>query len=467
MICFCTAHPNKDQYNQYLHQWQTYEKQMEEKKTDIHRRKEEAKKNMKEHEKAAAKGQPFPGPPPPGMMGMGPPRPRFPRGPFGGPPPPGTGFHGHPGIGRGPPMGPHGPRPPFGGPGIPVGGGPGSVTSGSRAPRGPPGPNNQGPTPSTPSELSNQGPVPSTPIDSEGPGEMGIGRGQFMGGTGRGRGSMNDLGQESNSDKSFGHKQKEDKMELEDGIADVSEKTMEILFEELMNSDNVKVNKAMLKQINNDGRTMLTKLELAAKVFVNAFAAMNPAQLNRMVKVINDIGDESVMLKKMGGVTPAILNRMKNEVLDEMKRFGIAIPDIGPIGRGRPMQMGNNETDIGMGRAGPQRGGMPFSNGRGRGSFQGNRFGGPEQSDICEDEKSVSNRDGNEDSRFGNDRANKPSGSDKRGPVSLFDLDFSEPPGLKKSGLEKSSQEKNKPGQLNDEELDTHDNEEPLKFGQR
>lgn len=440
---------------------------MEEKKTDIHRRKEEAKKHMKEHEKAAAKGQPFPGPPPPVMMGMGTMRPRFPRGPFGGPPPPGAGFNGPPRIGRGPLMGPHALRQPFGGPGISVAGSPGSVTSGSRAPRGPPGPNNQGQKPSTPSELSNQGPRPSTPFDSEGPGEMGRGKGQFMGGTDRGRVSMNDLGQESNGEKSFGHIHKEDNMELEDDIADVSEETMERLFDELMNSDNVKVNKAMLKQINNDGRAMLTKLELAAQVFVKAFAEMNPAQLNRMVKVVNNIGDESVMLKKLGGVTPAILNRMKNEVLDEMKRFGIAIPDVGPIGRGRPMQMGNNEPDIGTGRVGPQRGGMPFSTGRGRGSFQGNRFRVAEQSDICEDEKSVSNRDGkvNVDSRFGNDRANKPTGSDKRGPVSLFDLDFSEPPGLKKSGLEQSSQEKSKPGQLCNE--DTHAKEEPLKFGQR
>lgn len=422
---------------------------MEEKKADIHRRKEEAKKQMKEQEKAAAKGQPFP-PAPPGMMGMGP------RPGFGGPPPPGPPFSGPPPPGAnlsrppppGPPMmGPPGPMPPGGpgprgafmGPGAPgPGSGPptsgppgGTMTSGTLVP---PGPVEQVPKSEAGGFRSSPGP---RPMSNE---SMGRGRGQFMGGRGRGRGGMNEFSRPDNQEH-------EVKMETDGDETDVSEETVQRLFDDLMNSDDSRVNKRMLNQINSDGREMLTKLEIASKLFIKNYVGMNPAQLNKIVKVINNIGDESVMLKKMGGVTPAILNRMKNEVLDELKMFGISVPDIGPVGRGRPMQMGKNEADTGRGRGGQQRGGMGFQRGRGRGNFQGNRFGGPEQHENFDDSAGTHDMGVMAKSKFGSDGASKPQGPEKKGPVSLFDIDFREPPGLKKGGV---SNDKNKQGQLED-----------------
>lgn len=50
-------------------------------------------------------------------------------------------------------------------------------------------------------------------------------------------------------------------------------------------------------------------------------------------------------------------------------------------------------------------------------------------------------------SKFGSDGESKPPGPEKKGPVSLFDIDFREPPGLKKGG---ASNDKNKQGQLED-----------------
>ena len=424
---FSVAHPNKDQFNQYLQQWQTYEKQMEEKKADIQRRKEEAKKQIKTQEKAAAKGQPFPGAPPPGMMGMGP-RPGFggppPGGPppFGAPPPPG----GPPGMRHRPPMGqmhPGGPRGQFGGPGAPgpVSGAPPTSGFQGAPPRGPPGRGQ-------PNEDSG-----SRPVDN-----MGRGRGQSWGARGRGRGGMNEFGHGGKSD----NQEKDNEMYTEDDVNDVSEKTVQRLFDDLMNSDDPKVNKMMLKQINEDGKEMLTKLELAATVFIKNYVNMNPAQLNKMVKVVNNIGDESVMLKKKGIMTPTIISRMKNEMLDEIRRFGISVPDLGP---GRPMHGGKGEPDMGRGRGGPQRGGMQFSRGRGRGNFQGNRF---DYSKEFEEES----QDMGRNNRFGNDGANK-GGPDKKGPVSLFDLEFNEPPPMKKPG-KGGDTEKSNQGQFNKDEME-------------
>lgn len=373
-----TAHPNKDQYQQYLQQWQTYEKQMEQKRADIQQRKEAAKKQMKEQEKAAAKGGGFNT----GMMQQG-----FGAGPmYGAPPPPNMGGPSGPNMGGlGPNMGEAGgpnmrpPGPNMGGPRGPPGGFGGPRPMGGPMPRGPP------------------------PMDGQRPfgprGEAGFHgpRGE-MGDRGRGRGHFNNRGRGGFGNMGRGQDIQDTVMEDADsGLAldDVSADDNNTLLEKLYNDE--RTNKFILNQLTDEGKDILNQLGFEGRVFLLKFPYMNPAQLNTMVKFVNTLGDESKRLHKMGNFNPMVISRMQHDVINEMKRINVNINAL-------LAKRGRGGINRGRGR------GDNFGRGRG-GNFQGNQFGSEQDQ---------------QQTGFGGDSSgggNRPGGGGK-GPVSLLDLNF-------------------------------------------
>ena len=309
--CLCikllcqTAHPNKDQYQQYLQQWQTYEKQMEEKRADIHQRKESVKKQIKDQEKAAAKGQGqgYPG----GMMQQG-----YNPGPmFGGPP-------GPPGM-RGPPP----PGGPFGGHRPP-------------GPMGPRGPGMDGPRPFGPrGEMADRG----------------RGRGHFN----RGRGGFGSMGR--------GHNEQEPDVEdiVLEGSPDIADAEDNNMFLEKLFADG-RTNKFLLNQITDEGKDIINQLGFEGRVFLVKFPTMNPAQLNTMVKFVNTLGDECKRLHKTGSFNPMVVNKMKHDIINEMNRLKVNIAsEMAKRGRGGPMRgrgRGAPPPNFGRGRGGNFQGNM-------------------------------------------------------------------------------------------------------------
>jgi len=300
---------------------------MEAKKLDIQKRKEEAKKQMREQEKAAAKGQPFP----PGGMGVptgmfgGPPGGNFPPGGMP-PPPPGPGGMGDPRM-RGPHPGPPGPGP-MGGPRGPQGGGPMGPQGG-----GPMGPQGGGP-------MGPQGGGPMGPRPFGPRGEMGGPR-RFPGPGPDNQGA--------------------DNTEVDENAEDNNE-----LLQSLYRDQ--RTNKFILNKITDEGKDIVNQLGFEGKVFLWKFSKMNPAQLNSMVKMVNTLGDECKRLHKENQMNPMVLGRMKRDVINELNRLNVDIT--------QELARRHQHSMRGRGRGFP-RGGGPGNFGRGRGGDQDNSGGGP------------------------------------------------------------------------------------------
>lgn len=338
---------------------------MEEKRVDIQTRKEAAKKQMKEQEKAAAKGQGFSS----GMM-----QPGFSPGPmFSGPPP---------NIGR-PPRVSGAPPGPFGGP-----------QQRGTAPRGPGPMDNQGP------RFGGSGPRhfgPRGDARFHGPrGEMGD-RGRGRGGFSRGRGGFGNMGRGFNDDQDTLDKVGGDTSV--DHSDDLSGDDNNAILQKLYRDE--RTNKFVLNQITDEGKDILNQLGFEGRVFLVKFPFMSTAQLNNMVKFVNTLGDEGKHLHKTGTFSQMVVSRMKRDLIAEMQRIDVDIS----------LELSNRnkvEGAAGRGRGGPH---GHFGRGRG-GSFQGG---------SCGEEYNQS--------EFDNEGGPGSGGHQGKGPVSLLDLNIEGPSG--------------------------------------
>ena len=176
----------------------------------------------------------------------------------------------------------------------------------------------------------------------------------------------------------------EDDHSQEDMVLDVLESDDDNLVDNVLNKDNVGVNKMMLNQLSEESRELINHIGREGKIVIAAFGKMNPAQLNKMVRLINDFGDEIKVSKRTGRpVRPDLREKMKTDLMEEMRSLGLNIPgefgnDQG-MGRGQRFDTPRGPRPLLSGPFEGQRGPRPLTEGFQGQNFgpRGQRFGGP------------------------------------------------------------------------------------------